>query len=442
MANTNQDHLLTGSVVKGGFSVPKNLVWLVMGILIAAVILVVAMQVAFTEAPPQTVTLKPTADTSQPPSSEVIDGIAQKQRSDALKQKEEEERQAQARAAEAAMVATKGPLPGSFPQVDGSGKINLPIPAGLPNSAEEDTSLNAAAAREELIRSAPILALSDSAGMAGMAGDTATVATGGPAGDPGLAAIERERQSSQGALEEQMRRAASMMGDQGGPAPVVTRAKMETDWMTETAQLNKGSVPLRGNTPTSRFLLMQGSIINAVTLNAMNTDLPGEIRARTTMDVYDSIRGEYLLIPKGTTLIGRYNSDVRVGQDRINTGFRRIILPNGISVDLNGNIGQDASGAAGIPGDVNNHYGRMFYVSFLTALGAYVTERSNPAQGGTTVNTGTGAINNAAGQIFSDVNRAVIQRNSGMAPTITTPAGIPFTINVANDIELPPYRVR
>lgn len=436
MADTNQDHLLTGSTVKGGFKVPKNLVWLVMGILIAAVILVMAMQFAFTEAPVQTQTLKPTADTSQEPSSTVIDGIAQQQRVDAMKQKEEESRAEQARLA--AENAKKGPLPVSFPQVGAGGQIDLPLPAGMP-SDEANATATVAAAREELIRSAPILALNESFTMPGQ-GENAE--EGASTEEDGYVAIERERKKSQDSIEAQMRNMMAAMPAQGGSGPAPSRAKMESNWMTEVAQVNKGREPLRGSTPASRFLLMQGSVINAVTLNALNTDLPGELRAKTTMDIYDSISGEYLLIPKGTTLIGQYNSDIRIGQDRINTGFTRLILPNGISVDLKGNIGQDASGAAGIPGDVNNHYGRMFYVSFLSALGAYITERSNNNQSSMTINTGTGAVNNAAGQIFTDVNRAVIQRNSGMAATITTPAGMPFTINVANDIELPPYTAR
>lgn len=435
MAKTNQDHLLTGSIAKGGFKVPQNLVWLVMGILIAAVILVVAMQVAFTEAPPHTVTLKPTADTSQEPSSEVIDGIAMKQRAEALRLKDEE---AKAEELRLAAAAKNGPLPSDFPQIGPTGRIDLPLPAGIP-SDDPNSGASVAAAREELIRSAPILALNDSFSLPGQgqAGEEAT-----PADADDFAAIERERKKANDSIEAQMRSTLAGLPTQGENGPTPSRAQMESNWMTEVAKINKGREPLRGNTPSSRFLLMQGSVINAVTLNALNTDLPGELRARTTMDIYDSIKGEYLLIPKGTTLIGQYNSDVRIGQDRINTGFSRLILPNGISVDLKGNIGQDASGAAGIPGDVNNHYGRMFYVSFLTALGAYITERNNPNQGGTTINTGTGAINNAAGQIFTDVNRAVIQRNSGMPATITTPAGMPFTINVANDIELPPYTAR
>ncbi|MFD2274185.1 TrbI/VirB10 family protein [Undibacterium arcticum] len=119
--------------------------------------------------------------------------------------------------------------------------------------------------------------------------------------------------------------------------------------------------PSRGYAPTSRFVLMQGSVINAVMLTAMNTDLPGEVQARVTMDIYDSIRGAALLIPKGTKLIGRYNSDIRVGQDRVNLAFQRMILPNGISVDLPGNIGMDAAGRGGVGGDVNNHYTQMFF---------------------------------------------------------------------------------
>jgi type IV secretory pathway VirB10-like protein len=289
------------------------------------------------------------------------------------------------------------------------------------------------AAREMNIRSAPILAISD-----GSVERLAQGLTGQAKGSPSISELEKQRADAQAGAQDQINRlmAAGSQTAQGTGG----KGKLEADWLKEAAQVKKSHEPLRGYYPTSRFVLMQGGVINAVLMNALNTDLPGEVRARTTMDVYDSVGGNTLLIPKGSVLVGRYNSDVRVGQNRINTAFQRLILPNGLAVDLQGNIGQDQSGSAGLPGDVNNHYGQMFFVSVLTAIGAQIAARSEPANTGTTINTGSaGGTTNPAGQIFSDINRAVIERNRTTAATITIPAGTPFTINVANDVELPPY---
>ena len=59
----------------------------------------------------------------------------------------------------------------------------------------------------------------------------------------------------------------------------------------------------------------------------LNSDLPGMIRALVRENVYDSVTGQYLLIPAGSTLIGMYNSHVDYGQDALQAVWNRIIFP-------------------------------------------------------------------------------------------------------------------
>lgn len=71
---------------------------------------------------------------------------------------------------------------------------------------------------------------------------------------------------------------------------------------------------------------MQGSVIHATLLNGINSELPGQITAQISRDVHDSIRAKYLLIPRGSKLVGQYASGAAFGTERLFIGFNRIIF--------------------------------------------------------------------------------------------------------------------
>jgi type IV secretory pathway VirB10-like protein len=413
MAKTNQDSLLAVNTDKSTFAVPRNLLFVIMFLLIALVVVVFAIQAAMGPPPRPQVSLKPEAITNAQPGVEVIDAIAAEQ-TESGKKIVPPSKPAQ---------DNLPPVPTPFPEVGAKGHVDLPDPASA--QARAATMESDAVARELLIRNSPIMALSDN----GM--DSVKSLVKGTAD-------ERTEGATEKLVQDGLK---SFMGAQNPLMQGSSKAQAEKDWTKANATLTSGHEVSRGYAPSSKYVLMQGSVINAVLRTAVNTDLPGELQARVTMDVYDSVAGRSLLIPKGSTLIGVYNSEVRIGQDRVNMAFKRLILPNGISVDLPGNTGMDSSGMSGVEGSVNNHYGQMFLVSTLTAVGAYVTGRSQPQAGGGTV-VNTGPAQNAAGQIFVDMNKAVIDRNKAMEPTITIPSGVRFLINVARDIELPPYSTK
>jgi type IV secretory pathway VirB10-like protein len=176
----------------------------------------------------------------------------------------------------------------------------------------------------------------------------------------------------------------------------------------------------------------------AVLMRNINTDLPGELSACLTLDVYDSISSNYLLMPKGTCLVGQYSSSVRPGQSRVLFAFNRIILPSGLSFDLPAAPGSDMGGASGVEGTVNNHFFRMFTSSFLVAWLADRAERNAPA--GTSIGS-TGGAKTAAGQVLVDTSRTILDRDKLIAPTITVAKGERINIEVTQDMEFPgPYR--
>ena len=63
----------------------------------------------------------------------------------------------------------------------------------------------------------------------------------------------------------------------------------------------------------SPYVLHAGSVIPATLLTGINAELPGTIEAQVRQDVFDSVTGQYLLVPRGTKLIGSYDSRIVQG---------------------------------------------------------------------------------------------------------------------------------
>ncbi|TIW78525.1 MAG: conjugal transfer protein TraI, partial [Mesorhizobium sp.] len=78
----------------------------------------------------------------------------------------------------------------------------------------------------------------------------------------------------------------------------------------------------------SPYVVQAGSVIPAALITGIRSDLPGQITAQVTENVYDSPTGSYLLIPQGAKLIGQYDSQVAYGQSRVLLVWTRLIMPD------------------------------------------------------------------------------------------------------------------
>ena len=108
--------------------------------------------------------------------------------------------------------------------------------------------------------------------------------------------------------------------------------------------------------PVSPYEIKAGTIIPAVLLSAVNSDLPEQVLGQVREAVYDTENGQQLLVPQETRLVGPYDHHVVYGQERVPITWKRLILPNGSSLSLkDGMPGTDAVGAAGFHDQVNHH---------------------------------------------------------------------------------------
>lgn len=188
--------------------------------------------------------------------------------------------------------------------------------------------------------------------------------------------------------------------------------------------------------PTSPYVVQAGAVIPAALITGMRSDLPGQITAQVTENVYDTPTGRSLLIPQGARLVGLYDSQVSFGQSRILLVWTRLILPNGYSIVLERQPGADAAGQAGLEDGVDNHWGALFKAALLSTILAVGTELGsdqNESDIARALRRGTGDTVNQAGQ-------QVVRRNLNVQPTLTIRPGFPVRVLVNRDLILAPYQ--
>lgn len=203
--------------------------------------------------------------------------------------------------------------------------------------------------------------------------------------------------------------------------------------------------------PASQYILQAGSVIPAILETKLTSNLPGDIVAIVNQDVYDSISGEYLLIPRGSKLIGEYNSSVSYGQEQLQAKFTRLIRPDGSSIILPNAPAADSMGSTGLEDEVDNHWGKIIGAATLSAIfnipsiiATNQMQTSTTCPSGSTCTAALGATAGAsalqaAGQSASNVGNQLASNSLNLQPTIVINSGKEFTVMVTKDIVLPPY---
>src|SRR5713226_833698 len=192
--------------------------------------------------------------------------------------------------------------------------------------------------------------------------------------------------------------------------------------------------PDRLENPVSRYVVQAGAVIPAALITGIRSDLPGEVTAQVTENVYDSPSGRFLLIPQGSKLVGAYDSQISFGQDRVLLVWTRLIMPNGRSIVLERQPGADTQGFAGLEDEVDHHSGRLLMAAALSTVlgvGAELGAANNDSAIVTALRRGSTDSLNQTGQ-------QVVRRNLNIQPTITIRPGFPVRVIVNRDLVLAP----
>ena len=193
-----------------------------------------------------------------------------------------------------------------------------------------------------------------------------------------------------------------------------------------------------GRTP---YVLRAGSVIPAILVTSIDSQLPGLIRAQVSQNVYDTPTGNYVLIPQGSQLLGEYSTGVTYGQTRVMVAWKRITFPDGRVLDIGAMPGTDIGGKSGFEDQVNNHYLRTFGSAILlsTIAGgiAYGVDKNTPvsASGAQQV-TAQGEVATQMGNTLGQMVNGVLQKNLNLAPVVTIRSGYPFNVLATKDITM------
>jgi type IV secretion system protein VirB10 len=151
------------------------------------------------------------------------------------------------------------------------------------------------------------------------------------------------------------------------PAATPSAQDRQSAFLTADAD-RKTVAPDRVQAPASTNILQAGAVIPAAMITGIRSDLPGQITAQVTENVYDSPTGRILLVPQGTRIIGQYDNNVGFGQSRVLLVWNRLIFPNGRSIVLERQPGADTEGYAGLQDGVDYHWGELFKAALLSTI--------------------------------------------------------------------------
>jgi len=231
---------------------------------------------------------------------------------------------------------------------------------------------------------------------------------------------------------------ASVSAQPTDPTAVQNRQAQKEAFLTngrDTATRNPASLQL----PTSPYQVMAGTIIPAALVTGINSDLPGQVIANVTEAVYDTATGRFLLIPQGSRLIGRYDSQVSFGQRRVLLVWTRLILPDTSSISLDRLPGIDPAGYAGLEDGVDWHWDRILAGAALSTLLGVGAELAAPNNSGSTGSV-TVAVRQSAQDTVNQVGQEITKRNMSIQPTLTIRPGFPVRVMVNKDLVLRPYQ--
>jgi len=191
--------------------------------------------------------------------------------------------------------------------------------------------------------------------------------------------------------------------------------------------------------PSSPYEVMAGTVIPAVLLTAVNSDIPGPVLAQVRENVYDTVTGNTLLVPQGARLVANYDSMVSWGQTRIGVCWRRLLFPNGDSVNLHCAPAADLRGAAGLADQVDEHWWRLIAGAAISSLLAATATAAAGNQTTYAPSVPQLLATNAAGNV-NQTGQQIVRRDLQVQPTITVRPGFSVNVFVHKDLTLPPYR--
>jgi type IV secretion system protein VirB10 len=195
------------------------------------------------------------------------------------------------------------------------------------------------------------------------------------------------------------------------------------------------ALPARLEAPAG-FDLAAGTIIPAVLLHRLDSDLPGLVRAQVSRDVLDSTTSTRVLVPRGTLATGEQLGRPELGVPRLAIGWRRLRFPDGRSLELGEQPAAARDGSIGLRGRVDQHWGRRYGSAILLSLvgaGVQLSQPQRSAIAGVAPSEGQVAAGEL-GRQFGQLSEEILRRTLDLPPTIELRPGARVHILLTQDL--------
>jgi type IV secretory pathway VirB10-like protein len=234
-----------------------------------------------------------------------------------------------------------------------------------------------------------------------------------------LAKLRAQLAAQQQAIEELRRRSAVRAVVTTPPPPAAPRLALSS-MLYVAHELPAGAASAKSAAPT--YTLAPGATKLACQIEtAMNSDVEGYFTAKVSTNVYDTATGRHLLVPQGSTILGHDQSSALLyGNERLPTISLTLALPDGRSVELGQAPVTDQQGVAGLTGQVNNHWWRLFGAVFI---GGALRGGTQALQLGLAQAGPTGQVAGGIGATGAQVTQQRLGRALDTRPTITVDSG-------------------
>ncbi|BEV11957.1 conjugal transfer protein TrbI [Asticcacaulis sp. DW145] len=188
-------------------------------------------------------------------------------------------------------------------------------------------------------------------------------------------------------------------------------------------------------TPVSPYQVMAGTVISASLVTGLQSDLPGFVIAQVSQPVFDSVSAQHLLIPAGTRLLGQYDDQIAFGQSRALVVWKRLILPDGSSLEIDNLPATDTEGYAGLADKVDYHSWSLLKGVGLSTLLGLASQSGETDDDSDLVRAFREATRDTANQ----AGQRMVDKALNIRPSITVRPGWPVRVIVHKDLILKPY---
>lgn len=238
---------------------------------------------------------------------------------------------------------------------------------------------------------------------------------------PPVTDIEGQLRNAQNQFEQANR----LLAQPSQPSPPNTEVAPQPKQVTATFNSFAGK----------RFVLFEGTVIEALLINRLNGTFSGPVNCLVTNDVY-SHDHQHVLVPAGTKLLGETKKVEALGQQRLAVFFHRVIMPDGFSVSLDEFKGLNQVGETALRDKVNNHYLQIFGASLAIGILGGVAEAGT---GNAFTNSPLDRARAGMGSSLATSSAQILDKFLNILPTVTIREGNRVKVYLSGDLLLPDY---